>query len=58
MKEQQEQKIKKALLDFVRKEFQPTGDPKAVSDLEMHIVDNLFLLFIEFHKYITPQKKD
>lgn len=54
MHEQKEIKIKKALLDFVTKEFKPQGDPQAVLDINMHFVDSLFSLFIEFNKYTNP----
>jgi hypothetical protein len=64
--EKQEVKIKKALMDFVRKEIDVQANPalhpsvavNAVSDRQHQLVDLLFGLFIEFDKYVHPPKVD
>ena len=64
MKEQQEIKLKKSLMDFVNKEvvialatgMTPEAGQLAVSDRKYQLVDLLYGLFEEFYKYTNPPK--
>ena len=58
MKEKQEIKIKNALMDFINKEIQITGEPAPVSNRKYELVEILFGLFLEFDKYLHPPKLD
>ena len=59
MREQEEQKVKSALLDFVNKEIVITGEPNSVMARKYDLVEILFGLFLEFDKYlhITPNQE-
>ena len=66
MKEKQEIKIKKALMDFVNKEIVIQANPElppsigsvATADRKYQLVELLFGLFKEFDKYVHPPKVD
>ena len=51
--EQQEKKIKHALLDFVRKEI--TKDRKFPDYFQYHVVDLLYGLFIAMNTYLDGE---
>jgi len=56
--ETQEIKIRKALLDFVNQEVVITGEVEAVMSRKYDLVEILFLLHMQFDRYLHPRKID